>query len=612
MDRKTICFYACGLPIVLYILTAARTLPWGDGVEFYVAVRNLGIPHPSGYPLFLMLGRALYMFSTSPFLLNLLPGLITVFTLFFLYRIILHFTDEPLIGLVLALFFATGREVWQQSVVAEVYTLNMCLFVVLLSCVLEAQKNERFVIPAFFVIGLALTNHLTSLLYVLPCGAFLIARRPRSARYALIALVPLLLYAYFPIRSHADPIPDLFNPETFGDLITYVSGRSFLYRTFSIARPLLASDILAFLRSWWWSCLVLLPLGFYGLVLLRKARLRILFIGMCVLMLGYTLLYDIPDKQGYYLPFYAAWFVLIALALVKLLPAKLRPALLLLPIISIALHYRSCDRSHDTSLDDLGAALFAALPDQSIVFSDDYFVHYDMINRIQSSTKNIIPINQFYLRMDWYINNLTERYPDLIVPGSVMRLLAACNRTLKDASPTQYGDISEQCCLSVQHEIVQANIDTRPVCWFMYDDGHWPQRSYDLFLQFHGLYYQYRKDSLTPVIFELHVPSPEQYQADKLVHEDAVYVAKKFAAAYNRRGICRSLHEDIPGAIDDLFMALRYYPAYYQVYANLGIIHLNAGDTARTRGAWQAYLDQAPTGPQRERIRTWYDALQKE
>ena len=42
---------------VVYALGASRTIYVGDSGELITAVYLLGVPHPSGYPLFVMLGK---------------------------------------------------------------------------------------------------------------------------------------------------------------------------------------------------------------------------------------------------------------------------------------------------------------------------------------------------------------------------------------------------------------------------------------------------------------------------------------------------------------------------------------------------------------------------
>src|SRR5215467_4706692 len=48
---------------MLYVMTAARDLVFGDTPELVTAAITLGIPHPPGYPLFTMLG---HLFSLLP------------------------------------------------------------------------------------------------------------------------------------------------------------------------------------------------------------------------------------------------------------------------------------------------------------------------------------------------------------------------------------------------------------------------------------------------------------------------------------------------------------------------------------------------------------------
>ena len=55
--EKYIFFYCSILVFVLYELTNAPGLFWGDAGEFMAVSRTLGIGHPYGHPLFWLLGR---------------------------------------------------------------------------------------------------------------------------------------------------------------------------------------------------------------------------------------------------------------------------------------------------------------------------------------------------------------------------------------------------------------------------------------------------------------------------------------------------------------------------------------------------------------------------
>ena len=49
---------ACGASFLVYALTVTPSLNAGDGGEFVTSTHALGIVHPTGYPLYMLLGRA--------------------------------------------------------------------------------------------------------------------------------------------------------------------------------------------------------------------------------------------------------------------------------------------------------------------------------------------------------------------------------------------------------------------------------------------------------------------------------------------------------------------------------------------------------------------------
>lgn len=607
--KKQYPIYLCIIPLIIYILTASRTLPWGDGAEFFLAARTLGIPHPSGYPLFVLIGRLLYLCNASPFLLNLLPGIITGLSVLFLYLIIFKVTKDHLVGIIVPLFFAFGREIWLQSIAAEVYTLNLFFFTFLFYLLINASEKKSYVPMIFFVSGLALTNHLTALLYVIPILVLVFSQRKKSIRYLPLSIIPLTVYIYFPVRSSFDPLLDLFNPESFGQLINYVSGRAFHYRTLFFSGQYIIEQLTQFLYAWWKQFLILIPVGFYGIFLVKEKKLKNLFVIILVIILIYSILYNIPDKQGYYLPFYAIWTILIAIGLSRIMPSRLKIALFIFPLINIIANYRICDLSGESSLDDLSNSIYESLPDNSMIISDDYFVYCSIFNEELKQQRQIIPISQFYLCMDWYTAQLSQTFPNIKIPDRVDILLNSYQEELRAADKKEYGDISKAYCHRIQYEIIDANIDHIPVYFFIYDDAAWPKSWFEFHLESRGLFYRFHRDSVSANDYPLNIPEPDEYRVDRLINSDAIAVAKKFAAAYNRRGIYRFQKQQVNAAVSDFSRALEYYPGYYQVLANLGLAYLSIGDTLKTIKAWQEYLEVAEPGPNYDRMRYWYDQL---
>ena len=125
------------IPFILYYLTMAPTTSFWDCGEFIATSYILGVPHPPGSPLFLLLGN---VFSDIPILndigarVNLISPISSALSIMFLYYIVVHlikeFNGEPkdlsdiiinnVSALIAALTFAITDSQWFNAVEAEV------------------------------------------------------------------------------------------------------------------------------------------------------------------------------------------------------------------------------------------------------------------------------------------------------------------------------------------------------------------------------------------------------------------------------------------------------------------------------------------------------------
>ena len=137
------------IAFALYSSTMAPGLTWenegGDGGDFLAAAHTWGIPHPTGYPTYMVLLRSfseLIWFGDAASRANLfsaLAGAVAVPFLFLAARKLLlrlpvsdtHGRTLPFAAaFVAALAFAASNLHWSQSTITEVYALN-ALFVAL-------------------------------------------------------------------------------------------------------------------------------------------------------------------------------------------------------------------------------------------------------------------------------------------------------------------------------------------------------------------------------------------------------------------------------------------------------------------------------------------------
>ena len=167
-------------PFFIYLDTMAPSITWqhdgADGGDLIAAAYTFGIPHPTGYPLYVLLAR---LFTFLPwgdiaYRVNLMSTFFAAATIPFVYlasSILLAPTmemekdpvsgtaEKPVLSTVerwsdriaalaaavtAALAFAFSPVFWSQAVIAEVYTLNaffVALMVYLLSYCAKTRAN---------------------------------------------------------------------------------------------------------------------------------------------------------------------------------------------------------------------------------------------------------------------------------------------------------------------------------------------------------------------------------------------------------------------------------------------------------------------------------------
>jgi len=126
--------------IIVYILTQAKTMSFWDSGEYATCASILGIPHPPGNPLYVLLGRAFCIIGGSLFthaaITAFLSGLFSAFGVLFTYLITVKLVSMYekskwlviLSGLLAALYTAFAYTHWMTSIEAEVNS-GMLFFV---------------------------------------------------------------------------------------------------------------------------------------------------------------------------------------------------------------------------------------------------------------------------------------------------------------------------------------------------------------------------------------------------------------------------------------------------------------------------------------------------
>ncbi len=228
--------------LLLYVVTLAPTTWFWDTSEYIATAHIVGIPHPPGNPLFVVLGRAwslvLGVFGLPiPVRINLLAAVTSATASGFLFlmawRVLRGWTDTdsslgeewrrrlPVIGAWAgAILGSTAYTVWNQSNVNEkVYTVSVLTIAIVSWLAIRWRDRKEdpaagwYLVLAVYLMILGSTNHLMSLLPAPALLALVLTEKPqvfldrRILTRGVLAVVLGLSFNFFlPLRSAQQPI----------------------------------------------------------------------------------------------------------------------------------------------------------------------------------------------------------------------------------------------------------------------------------------------------------------------------------------------------------------------------------------------------------------------
>ncbi len=200
------------LTFAVYVRTMAPGVYGYDSAELATGVFTLGIVHPTGYPLYLLVGKAftLLPLGSVAFKLNLMSAVFASATVWVTARLAQRLVKSPTIAALGALAIGFAPSFWSLAVVAEVYTLHTFLIVTSLTAAVRFADGgqHRWLWLLALAAGLSTANHVSSAMY-LPAYALIASKRSSdwSLRTIVIGgglfLMGPLLYLYLPIRDAA-------------------------------------------------------------------------------------------------------------------------------------------------------------------------------------------------------------------------------------------------------------------------------------------------------------------------------------------------------------------------------------------------------------------------
>jgi hypothetical protein len=618
---------------LVYLFSLYPSVAGGDSGELVVAALTVGVPHPSGYPLYVLIGKA---FASVPvhsiaWRLNALSACCDAGAVILLALAIGDISGNAAAGVAAAGLFAFSPTVWMYATVAEVFALNnLCVAAQLfLAARAWLRPDSRYVYLLALVVGLGVSNHLTSgVTGVVLLGGVVISRLRRGelplASIGVVALAVasgLLPYLLLPLASRASvPSPAQWGDEsTWSGFLTHVLRRE--YGTFRlggspfVSRSGTLEQIGAYAADALRQLMVVgFPLAVWGLYrAIRTGRLRGLVAVMAaayvVYIIAFHSLANLPLEQPLFHGivarfwqqpnlFVCAWAGLGLAMLPGRWPRIGAAAVCGAVLAGSVFHGRDLVHRSDWTIHDYGQSLLRPLPQNTLVVTrgDIQLNAVRYLLTAERERPDVRVLDQEMLTFRWMKPIVLRRMPDIVIPGTHYDVRDPGSYTLR--------------------ELVDANIALRPivVCGGVKEGDpsldaaydRWPLGLCDQVLPRSAPmnvseWYELSRQALPTIrsgsIERTPVDSWERLAWDEVWDARHRRELKMLTLAITRRDA--DLFVRAAEGYDALLKNHPSPPVYY--FKNAGIafnaLHtIRPGMTEKAVSAWRTYLQRAPAG----------------
>ncbi|MBP9583579.1 MAG: DUF2723 domain-containing protein [Ignavibacterium sp.] len=381
------------IAFVFYMLTIAPSVIEIDTGELATVQCTLGIAHPTGYPIYTMLG---YLFSLLPlpfskiFQMNLLAAIycaaaVTIFSITvklvldnlntFQFNKIkkektkkkkqsdkskvvsIHSTfvlsdNVKIIAAVFSgLFLALSKTFWFQSTSVEVYSLHLLLITIVIFVLIKAflffdfeKSISKYWIVFAVTLALGFSNHMTTLL-IIPGVAYLYfakngfnTKSIKQIIFMLLIFFPILIliYSYLPIRASQNPLMNWGNPTDWEHIIRHISGQQYQVWLFSSSEAA-AKQFNYFIENLPKEFSLTLIIVIVGLIVSFIYARKFFIFNMIVFLstVLYSINYDINDIDSYFLLAYISLAFFAVFGIVQVITFAVRNKMKIIIPISI-------------------------------------------------------------------------------------------------------------------------------------------------------------------------------------------------------------------------------------------------------------------------------------
>lgn len=450
------------IPIIVYVTTLAPGLYFIDTGELASVCVKLGIAHPTGYPLFTLLGN---IFSKIPageyiYRLNLMCAVLSSVTTVVFFNLVyfvltrldlnreedkakIFFSAEknPLTAMIISfsatMVLAFSSTFWNTSNSLEVYSLHVLFLVTVIYLFLKAGNSlmrgdfdlRNWLIFAF-VLGLSFTNHLSTIFLSVGFLYLYFAVNgfgKLSFQKILIMAVPFILaltvYVYFFIRGDNTVIA-WGNPVNWENFIRHVSGKQFSVWMFTSTGS--ASKQFSHFTDIYPKEFFYIPVivAIFGIIdsFLKQRKFFYFTVLLFVFNILYAINYDIHDIDTYFLLAFVVTSIWFAIGL-KFLSEKLKlntvvllVVSLIIPIVSAYGNYEENNLKNSNFVKDYTENVFKSAREKSIIMSSqwDFWLSASFyMQYVHKFRPDVVVLDKELMRKSWYMKHIKDHYPEI-------------------------------------------------------------------------------------------------------------------------------------------------------------------------------------------------------
>jgi hypothetical protein len=476
--------------LLLFSWTLAPTVTLTDSGELILVAQGLGVAHPPGFPLWVILAHlasllplgnvAVRINSSSALFAALACGVLTLVVAELMItaaylpawrrgaqqrkkpedsgidRLLVF---APALGA--GLLMAFSRTLWSYATIAEVYTLNTLLILIVFFLMLRWRRlvaqtivsarlhagaavttHDRWLYAAAAVFGLALGVHHVTVGLTLPALAVIVYRTQglkffTSRRLLYAALISIgamvAVYVYLPFAASRSPLINWGNPRSLQEIWWHITGRQ--YRVFlSFTPTMVGAQFVEFCRMLlrefgpaWLPLPLALAFAGFASVYKRDGTTFWFLLFIVIANLAYDLSYEIAeDKDAYYLPVFISiaiaagfgfrWLIQISNSKPSCAYSVAAIAVLLASATAFAGNWSFNNRRHYFIAHDYVENLLRAIEPNGLLLTQDWQVASPMFyaQQIEQRRRDVKVVDVNLLRRSWYFDYIRRTYPDLI------------------------------------------------------------------------------------------------------------------------------------------------------------------------------------------------------